>query len=71
MSAKDLGNAHFAFSPARLSIGEVQRGDREWIVGNSYVRVVRYPGKGEPLRDTSARQRRHPYGWRPVVFIEL
>jgi hypothetical protein len=49
----------------------VLRGDREWIVGNSYVRVVRYPGKGEPLRDTSARQRRHPYGWRPVVFIEL
>jgi hypothetical protein len=27
--------------------------------------------KGEPLRDTSARQRRHPDGWRPVVLIEL
>jgi hypothetical protein len=27
--------------------------------------------KGEPLRDASARQRRHPHGWRPVVLIEL
>jgi hypothetical protein len=27
--------------------------------------------EGEPLRDASARQRRHPYGWRPVVSIEL